>query len=58
MTVNLWQVQNAYHASAQAHLDELRHAGASAERVREFWRLGERLSFNLNGLRAPARAQA
>jgi hypothetical protein len=58
MTVNLWQVQNAYHAAAQAHLDELRHPGASAERVREFWRLGERLSFNLNGLRAPAPAQA
>jgi hypothetical protein len=57
MTVNLWQVQNAYHAAAQAHGDELRRAGSSAERLGEFWQLGERLNFNLNGLRPPAPAQ-
>jgi hypothetical protein len=56
MTVNLWQVQNAYHAAAQAHRDELLNPGSSAERVAEFWRLGERLYFNLDGLRAPAPA--
>ena len=56
MTVNLWQVQNDYHAAAQAHRDTLHRTGSSAERVGEFWRLGERLNFSLDGLRAPAPA--
>ena len=62
--VNLWQVQNAYHAAAQSHRDLLREraqggpgpaAPAEAGGVAEFWRLGERLHFNLDSLRAPAR---
>ncbi len=64
ITVNLWQVQNAYHAAAQSHRDLLLERaqegsgpGAPTEtgRVAEFWRLGERLHFNLDSLRAPAR---
>ena len=64
LAVNLWQVQNAYHAAAQSHRDLLREraqggpgpaAPAEAGRVAEFWRLGERLHFNLDSLRAPAR---
>ncbi|OLD50198.1 MAG: hypothetical protein AUI83_11660, partial [Armatimonadetes bacterium 13_1_40CM_3_65_7] len=55
VTVNLWQVQNAYHAASQIHVDRLvEGSGGDAGRVAEFWRLGERLNFNLNALRAPA----
>jgi alpha-amylase/alpha-mannosidase (GH57 family) len=55
VTVNLWQIQNAYHAAAQIHLDRLvEGSGGDAGRAGEFWRLGERLNFNLNALRAPA----
>ena len=55
VTINLWQVQNAYHAAAQIHLDRLvEGSGGDAGRVGEFWRLGERLNFNLHALRAPA----
>jgi hypothetical protein len=57
VTVNLWQAQNAYHAAAQAHRNELLRA-KPGDRVGEFWRLGERLYFNLNGLRAPVPATA
>ena len=54
--VNLWQVQNAYHDAALAHRDRLPERGeAEAGRVAEFWRLGERLSFNLDNLRTPTR---
>jgi alpha-amylase/alpha-mannosidase (GH57 family) len=59
VTVNLWQIQNAYHAAAHAHRDRLlQDAESKADRLAEFWRLGERLYFNLDGLRAPARAPA
>ena len=55
ITVNLWQVQNTYHAVAQAQRDSLlQRAEAASDRVAEFWRLGERLHFNLDSLRTPA----
>jgi len=55
LTLDLWQIQNTYHAAAQIHLDRLAAgAGSNAARASEFWRLGERLHFNLNALRAPA----
>ncbi|HYM70197.1 MAG TPA: DUF3536 domain-containing protein [bacterium] len=64
VTVNLWQVQNLYHAAAVTHRDALRgDATASgdepadwSDRVAEFWRLGTRLNFNLESLRAGAPA--
>ena len=53
-SVNLWQVQNTYHAAARAHRGTLsQRAEAEGERVAEFWRLGERLNFALDHLRAP-----
>ncbi len=54
VTPNLWDVQNAYHAAARAqHDDILRREAAEGDRTAEFWRLGVRLSFNLDRLRAP-----
>ena len=64
VTPNLWQVQNLYHAAAEEHHAALRmHTGAAGENAPgapgpngEFWRLGDRLHFNLDALRAaPAR---
>ncbi len=56
ITVNLWQAQNTYHELAHEHRDDLSiRPEADADRVAEFWRLGERLNFNLDSLRAPAR---
>ncbi len=53
--MDLWQIQNTYHAAAQIHLDRLAEGnGSDPGRVGEFWRLGERLHFNLNALAAPA----
>ncbi len=52
VTVNLWRAQNAYHAAAAAHRDALATPRATAEQVEEFWRLGDRLYFNLDRLRA------
>jgi hypothetical protein len=47
-------VQNAYHAAARAQHDNiLRREAAEGDRTGEFWRLGVRLSFNLDRLRAP-----
>jgi len=54
LTVNLWQVQNAYHAAADAHRDALVAPSADAEHVEAFWLLGERLYFNMDRLRALA----
>ncbi len=55
ITPNLWQVQNSYHHAARVHQDEIvRRAEGDADRTGEFWRLGARLSFNLDRLRAPA----
>ncbi len=56
VAVNLWQAQNLYHAAAEA----LRVAPSApqAERAGEFWRLGERLYFNMDRLRAQAAAAA
>jgi alpha-amylase/alpha-mannosidase (GH57 family) len=56
VAVNLWQAQNLYHAAAEA----LRGAPSApqAERAGEFWRLGERLYFNMDRLRAQAAAAA
>jgi len=55
VTVNLWEVQNTYHDVALAHRDAFpAHPAEEADRVEEFWRLGERLYFNLDSLRAPA----
>ncbi|HEX4835948.1 MAG TPA: DUF3536 domain-containing protein, partial [bacterium] len=53
ITVNLWRVQNAYHAAAVEHPESLQN-GPDAERRKEFRRLGERLNFNLDRLRTPA----
>jgi alpha-amylase/alpha-mannosidase (GH57 family) len=54
--LNLWHVQNAYHDAALTHREGLaRRADTEADRVAEFWRLGARLNFNLDHLRAPAR---
>jgi hypothetical protein len=51
-TVNLWQVQNAYHAAVLEHPEALKN-GQDTERAGEFRRLGERLNFNLDRLRTP-----
>jgi alpha-amylase/alpha-mannosidase (GH57 family) len=50
---NLWQTQNAYHAAAMAHTADLRETDDSSDRVAMFWKLGERLHFNLDALRTP-----
>jgi hypothetical protein len=50
----LWRVQNSYYAAALGHRnDVLRGPEAASGRTTEFWRLGVRLSFNLDRLRAP-----
>jgi alpha-amylase/alpha-mannosidase (GH57 family) len=55
VTVNLWEVQNTYHEVALSHRDAFLLRGEEEEdRVAEFWRLGERLYFNLDSLRATA----
>ncbi len=56
ITPNLWQVQNAYHAAVLEHRDALNGAQAGPEQAGEFWRLGERLYFNMERLRALAPA--
>jgi alpha-amylase/alpha-mannosidase (GH57 family) len=56
VTPNLWRVQNSYYAAAQSHRDGiLRRPEDSPSALSEFWRLGTRLSFNLDRLRAPER---
>jgi alpha-amylase/alpha-mannosidase (GH57 family) len=56
IAVNLWQVQNTYHDVAlDRREDLLSRPKTEANQVAEFWRLGERLYFNLDSLRAPAR---
>lgn len=50
ITLNLWHAQNSYHAVFRQHRDAVREADPA--RVAEFWRLGERLYFNLDSLRA------
>jgi len=55
VAVNLWEVQNTYHDAALEHRDDLlARPEEDTDRVAEFWRLGERLYFNLDSLRAPA----
>jgi hypothetical protein len=55
LAVNLWEVQNTYHDAALDHRDSLlSRPEEEADRVAEFWRLGERLYFNLDSLRTPA----
>ena len=51
-----WQTQNAYHTAVQDYREMLTGAGAGEEQTREFWRLGERLNFNMDRLRAPVAA--
>lgn len=51
---NLWQVQNTYHAAAMSHRDELRDTDDASDRTALFWKLGERLHFNLDALRGAA----
>jgi hypothetical protein len=53
VTTNLWHLQNGYFAAALAH-HEMLAASSASEQVDEFWRLGDRLSFNLDRLRALA----
>jgi hypothetical protein len=50
---NLWQTQNAYHAAAITHAADLRETNDASDRVELFWKLGERLHFNLDALRHP-----
>ena len=52
VTPNLWQTQNVYHAAALAHMNALRDTDDASDRVALFWKLGERLHFNLDALRA------
>ena len=54
VTPNLWQTQNAYHAAARAHNADLHETRDASDRVALFWKLGERLHFNLDALRNPA----
>jgi hypothetical protein len=55
VTINLWEIQNTYHQVALSHRDMvLSRREEEADRVAEFWRLGDRLYFNLDSLRAPA----
>ena len=51
ITLNLWHIQNLYHDATRRHREAL--AEATGERAAEFWRLGERLYFNLDSLRTP-----
>jgi len=51
VTPNLWQTQNTYHSAARAHMDALRDTNDASDRVALFWKLGERLHFNLDALR-------
>jgi alpha-amylase/alpha-mannosidase (GH57 family) len=53
VTPNLWQTQNAYHTAALTHAADLRETTDASDRVGLFWRLGERLHFNLDALRSP-----
>jgi hypothetical protein len=55
VTPNLWQTQNAYHAAAITHAADMRETDGASDRVGVFWKLGERLHFNLDTLRDPAR---
>jgi hypothetical protein len=57
LSVNLWQVQNAYHAAVREQRAALLAAGDGARAV-EFWRLGERLYFNLTSVRPAPEAAA
>jgi alpha-amylase/alpha-mannosidase (GH57 family) len=50
---NLWQTQNTYNAAALEHRDDLRATDDASDRVALFWKLGERLHFNLDALRNP-----
>jgi alpha-amylase/alpha-mannosidase (GH57 family) len=50
---NLWQTQNTYNAAALEHTDDLRATDDASDRVALFWKLGERLHFNLDALRTP-----
>ncbi len=52
VTVNLWQVQNVYHAAVTQHRATLQEGEADPVRLEDFWRLGDRLHFNLDALRA------
>ncbi|HKX17547.1 MAG TPA: DUF3536 domain-containing protein [bacterium] len=52
VTPNLWQTQNAYHAAALAHMHELHDTHDASDRVALFWKLGDRLHFNLDALRS------
>jgi len=53
VAVNLWEVQNTYHDAALDHRDDLlARPQEDTNRVAEFRRLGERLYFNLDSLRA------
>jgi len=54
VTPNLWQTQNTYHAAAMAHMSDLHETLNASDRVTLFWKLGERLHFNLDALRNPA----
>ena len=53
VTPNLWQTQNAYHAATVAHAADLRETDGASDRAGLFWKLGERLHFNLDALRDP-----
>ena len=59
ITVNLWQIQNTYHEVALEHREALSNGPEDdATRAAEFWRLGERLYFSPDSLRAPAQTPA
>jgi hypothetical protein len=53
VTVNLWQAQNAYHAAVQRWNGAL-PGHPDSGRIEEFWRLGERLYFNMDRERSLA----
>ncbi len=55
LTVNLWRVQNSYFAAASAHHAAIA-ASENSEQRDAFFRLGDRLYFTLDRLRAPAPA--
>jgi len=60
VTPNLWAVQNLYQAAAGEHHESLRAptdivgngTAGGPDPIGEFWRLGDRLHFNLDALRA------
>jgi alpha-amylase/alpha-mannosidase (GH57 family) len=56
VSVNLWQVQNLYHASVQEHRNAFTARDPDSERLEQFWRLGDRLSFNMDQMQATAAA--